>query len=232
LSHWIEADAYLFDIDGTLVNSRDAVHYNAFHTALREVFGVDHKIDEVPVHGNTDIGILRAVCRLQGVGDEDFAVKLPGAIERMCDEAARNSGEMQPQRCPAVPDLLRELHERGKLLGVVSGNLEPIGWAKLEAAGLRQFFSLGSFGDRNESRADIFRYGIAQARERLGANARVCVVGDTPADIRAAREAGVSVIAVATGIFSVEQLRAEEPNACFSCCEQYFANNVTMEQSS
>jgi hypothetical protein len=56
---WRRFDAYLFDIDGTLLNAQGGVHYNSFHTALREVYGCEGRIDEVPVHGNTDIGILR-----------------------------------------------------------------------------------------------------------------------------------------------------------------------------
>src|SRR5437870_3017695 len=42
---WKAADAYLFDIDGTLLNSRDAVHYHAFHHAVERVFGLDFRID-------------------------------------------------------------------------------------------------------------------------------------------------------------------------------------------
>ena len=38
---WNGFAAYLFDIDGTLLNSRDGVHYNAFHSALRETFATD-----------------------------------------------------------------------------------------------------------------------------------------------------------------------------------------------
>ena len=66
------ADAYLFDIDGTLLNSRDGVHYHAFHAAVREVYGIDSSIDGVPVHGNTDLGILRAVARRAGLSDTEF----------------------------------------------------------------------------------------------------------------------------------------------------------------
>ena len=62
-------DAYLFDIDGTLLNSRDGVHYHAFLSALRTAYGCELKIDGVPVHGNTDIGILRAVTRQAGIDD-------------------------------------------------------------------------------------------------------------------------------------------------------------------
>ena len=214
------ADAYLFDIDGTLLNSRDGVHYNAFHAAVREIYGIDSKIDGVPVHGNTDLGILRAVARRAGLSDADFEGKLPAAIDCMCATAARNAGGMAPELCPSIRDLLEKLRRQGKLLGVVSGNLEPIGWMKLQAAGIKQFFAFGSFSNQRELRRDIFRHGLQQARQRLGAAARVCFVGDTPSDIEAAREVGSPVLAVATGIFSVADLRTHKPNACVGCCSE------------
>ena len=214
------ADAYLFDIDGTLLNSRDGVHYNAFHAAVREVYGIDSKIDGVPVHGNTDLGILRAVARRAGLSDSDFESKLPAAIDCMCAAARRNAGAMAPELCPAIRDLLDKLCQQGKLLGVVSGNLGPIGWMKLQAAGIKQFFAFGSFTNQRELRRDIFRHGIEQAKQRLGATARVCFVGDTPADIEAAREVGSPILAVATGIFSLADLLVHKPDACVGCCSE------------
>lgn len=215
---WRNADAYLFDIDGTLLNTLDGTHYHAFHNAVRAVYGVDSSIDDVPVHGNTDIGILRAVLRREGISDAVFEEKLPRALAHMCSEVMCKAAEIRPQLCPSILELLKTLHSAGKLLGVVSGNLEPIGWAKLQAAGLRDYFSMGSFSDRNEQRADIFRYGIAEVRRRLGPMAVVYVVGDTPSDIVAAQTVGVSVIAVATGTFSVDALRGLKPDVCVPCC--------------
>src|SRR5690242_11223846 len=133
---WMAADAYLFDIDGTLLNSWDGVHYNAFHRAVREVFGVESKIDGVPVHGNTDIGILRAVIEREGVPEAEFRRKLPQAIDMMCREVGEKTADLRPALCPSIRELLQVLNSAGKLLGVVSGNLEPIGWAKITAAGL------------------------------------------------------------------------------------------------
>lgn len=215
---WKSADAYLFDIDGTLLNSRDGVHYHAFHHAVRDVFGVDSCIDGVPIHGNTDIGILRAVLRRGGLSDEEIQPKLPLAIEHMCREVEQNKAGITVELCPSIREMLQQLRSTGRLLGIVSGNLEPIGWAKLAAAGLRDFFAFGSFSDRSERRADIFRHGIAEARRRLGPQARVCVVGDTPSDISAARETGIPVIAVATGVYTAEQLSEHRPDCCVSCC--------------
>ncbi len=216
---WSEFDAYLFDIDGTLLNTRDGVHYFAFRNALRDLFGIDGTIDGVPVHGNTDPAILRAVVARAGVPAEEFEHKLPALMRHMCDEVRRNFAGIRVEVCPRVPELLQSLREDGKLLGVVSGNLEPIGWAKLEAAGLRGYFSFGAFSDRLEQRADIFRYGIAEARRRLP-DAAVCLVGDTPSDIAAAKAVGAPIIAVATGIFPREQLADLAPSFCVSCCSE------------
>lgn len=221
---WLAADAYLFDIDGTLLNSRDGVHYHAFHAALREVYGVEARIDEVPVHGNTDPGILRAVLQRYGRAPEEFDRGRARAVERMCAEVERNASGLAPEVCPAVAELLTLLASRGKLLGVASGNLERIAWMKLEASGLRPFFAFGAFSDANEECAEIFRSGIAEARRRLGKeDAQVTIVGDTPADIRAAREAGAPIVALATGIYSRESLAELGPDACFDGCSALLA---------
>lgn len=215
---WNAADAYLFDIDGTLLNSRDGVHYNAFHNAVRRFFNISCKIDGVPLHGNTDLGIIRAVLRREGVTDSEIDSKLPLMTSAMCDEVERNAAGMKPEICPSVEELVRGLHRAGKLLGIASGNLEKIAWKKLEAAGLRSYFAFGSFSDRCELRVEIVRAGIAEARRRLGGHATVFVVGDTPADIQAAHAAGVPVIAIATGIFSLEDLRSYAPELCVLSC--------------
>jgi len=217
------AEAYLFDIDGTLLNSRDGVHYNAFHAAVREIYGIDSKIDGVPVHGNTDLGILRAVARRAGLSDGEFENKLPAAIACMCATASRDAAGMRPELCPSVRELLVALHQGGKLLGVVSGNLEMIGWLKLEAAGIRQFFAFGSFSNQRELRREIFAHGLEQVQGRLGAEARACFIGDTPADIDAARQLASPILAVATGIFPAAELLAHGPDACVGCCSELLA---------
>jgi phosphoglycolate phosphatase len=216
--NWIDADAYLFDIDGTLLNASGGAHYNAFHSALKNSFNLDCKIDGVPLHGNTDIGILRAVLAREGLNNGELEAKLAETLQHMCDEVERNRGQLQATTCPAIPELIRSLHSQRKLLGVASGNLERIGWLKIEAANLRQYFSFGAFSDTHEMREDIFRSGVKEAKRRLGPSASVCVVGDTPSDILAAKQVGIPVIAVATGIYSLDQLAAHEPDVCVSTC--------------
>ena len=138
----------------------------------------------------------------------------------MCDEVERNAANLRPQLCPAIATVLEELHDAGKLMGIVSGNLEPIGWRKLDAAGIRHYFTIGSFSDRNDTRVEIFRWGAAEARKQLGPNARICFIGDTPSDISAARALNMPIVAVATGIYPIDELREFAPDVCISCFEE------------
>ena len=213
---WDAAEAYLFDIDGTLLNSRDSIHYLAFLHAAHRVLGIDASMDGVPVHGNTDVGIIREVLLRAGVKVDAVEKNLPEILETMCADVGRHYEELRPEVCPAIPELINHLQIRGKLLGAASGNLERIGWWKLQKAGLREAFAFGSFSWPRETRVEIFDHGILLARQTLGHAAAVCVIGDTPSDIEAARALDIPVIALATGIFPFERLLACGPDACLA----------------
>ena len=218
--HWMGADAYLFDIDGTLLVSRDGIHRNALHRAMREAYGVDTTIDGIAYHGKTDLGILRAALERAGVSSDRFAANLPAALEVVCRDVSANANRISPTVCAAIPEVLAELKAASKLLGLASGNLESVGWLKIEAAGLRDFFSFGCFSDHHESRADIFRQGVEEVQRRLGESAQVCFIGDTPEDIKAARLANSKIVAVCTGIFGAEELANYEPDVCVASCAE------------
>jgi phosphoglycolate phosphatase len=217
---WMGADAYLFDIDGTLLNTQDLVHYRALNRAMREVYGADTTIDGIAYHGKTDLGILRAALERVGVSGEQFKSRLPAALAMVREDVERNAGALLTRVCGAIPELLARLHSAGKLLGVASGNLEVVGWHKVESCGLRRFFSFGCFADDCEMREDVFHRAVTEAQRRLQRKGTVCFIGDTPSDIRAARHVGAQVIAVASGIYRREELSVLEPDACLSSCAE------------
>jgi phosphoglycolate phosphatase len=217
-----EADAYIFDIDGTLLVTRDLVHWNALHQAMLEAYGVDTTIEGIPYHGKTDPGILRAALERAGVSDPQFRAGLEKALQVVSREVECHHREIVPQICPGVDRLLRSLHAKEKLLGVASGNLESVGWHKLEAAGLRRFFRFGCFSGDHESRGEIFQNALEQVRDQLGPAARACFVGDTPSDVEAARHVGAPILAVASGVFNLEELNACSPDLCVSHCGELF----------
>lgn len=216
----IRADAYFFDIDGTLLVTSDLVHWNALHQAMLEVYGVDTTIEGIAYHGKTDVGILRAALNRAGVSDPSFDKGLQSALAVICREVDSHAEGIQPQVCPGIPEVLAEIQGRNKLLGVASGNLESVGWNKIKAAGLRDFFTVASFGDRWELRSAIFDQAVSAAKRSLGNDAVICFVGDTPEDIRAAKSVKAKIVAVSTGIFSKEELSPHNPDVCCTSCSE------------
>jgi phosphoglycolate phosphatase-like HAD superfamily hydrolase len=217
------ADAYVFDIDGTLLVTKDLVHWNALHQAMIETYGVDTSIEGIPYHGKTDLSILRAALAREGISDGEFEAKLPAALAVVCHEVEANHCKLEPKVCPGIVQLLESLKASGKLIGVASGNLETVGWHKMEAAGLHKFFTFGCFSDHHESRTEIFRNALGFVTARLGAGSRACFIGDTPSDVEAARQVGAQVIAVASGTFSFDELSACSPDLCVSHCGEFFS---------
>ena len=211
---WDQYDAYLFDIDGTLLECTDAVHYFAFCHALQLLAGRPLNLDGVTAHGNTDIGILRDALRLADVPEALWRERLAETKVAMCRHVEEHRGELCTTVLPEVTVILDHLRSRGAVLGVATGNLEGIGKLKLQNCGLLDYFSFGGYSDAYEYRSDVFRGALEQARAAVGGHARVCVVGDTPADVQAAHANGLDVIAVATGVYPFEQLARENPEWC------------------
>src|SRR5277367_3836176 len=103
---WMSADAYLFDIDGTLLITRDGVHRNALHVAMREIYGVDTSIEGIAYHGMTDLGILREALARMGVSAEIFEGRLPAALDVVCREVEDNAVQIVPEICLGIPEVL------------------------------------------------------------------------------------------------------------------------------
>jgi phosphoglycolate phosphatase len=219
---WDSFDAYLFDIDGTLLHCSDAIHYFAFCDALQALSGSPLTLEGVTAHGNTDVGILRDALTLAGVAETEWRPKLTGIQTRMCRFVESRKDELCATALPCVREVLERLESKNATLGIVTGNLREIGRLKLRHAGLLDYFKLFGWSDDFEYRVDVFRSAVEQIRAEMPLNATICVVGDTPADVLAAGANGLQVIAVATGVYSREQLLMEEPNLCLNSFEELF----------
>jgi phosphoglycolate phosphatase-like HAD superfamily hydrolase len=213
---WDGQDAYLFDIDGTLLRSRDRVHFDSVASSVERVTGFEITLAGVLLHGSTDTAILREACRQAGIPAKVLEEQYDAILEAMRNCVAERRHELDPELMPGVEEVLRHLAQKGALLGVASGNLEAIGWIKIEKAGLREWFRFGGFSDHFPIRAELIAHAARKARELTGDSANICVVGDTPRDIEAARANFLSVIAVATGKCSFDELAKCQPEACVS----------------
>jgi phosphoglycolate phosphatase len=221
---WDAQDAYLFDIDGTLMRSRDRVHYDSVAMSFHRVTGFEITLTGVPIHGSTDTAILREACRQAEIPASVLEEHYDAILEAMRTCVAERRRELDPIRMPGVEDVLRHLSQKDALLGVASGNLETIGWIKIEKAGLREWFRFGGFSDSFPVRSELIGHAAQKARELAGSDATVCVVGDTPRDIEAARANSLPVIAVATGRSSFDELLTCQPEVCVSSLADLLAH--------
>jgi phosphoglycolate phosphatase len=221
---WDAQDAYLFDIDGTLLRCRDRIHVNSFIQSVRRVTGFEVTLAGIVLHGSTDTAILREACHQAGIPSEVLETQAAAILEAMCKSVTEQRQDMDLVRMPGVEDALRHLAGRGALLGVATGNLEMIGWVKIEQAGLREWFRFGGFSDNFPIRSELVAHAAKKARELAGPEARVCIVGDTPRDIEAADANSLPVIAVATGRYSFDELLALGPEVCATSLADLLAN--------
>ncbi len=213
---WDGQDAYLFDIDGTLLRSRDRVHMDSFATSVERVTGFEITLGGILLHGNTDTAILREACRQAGIPAQLLEERVDAILEAMRNSVAERRHELDLALMPGVEDVLRHLAEKGALLGVATGNLEAIGWIKIEKAGLREWFRFGGFSDHFPIRGELSPMRRGRRARWQASDANVCVVGDTPRDIEAAHSNFLPVIAVATGRCTFDELLECKPEACVS----------------
>jgi phosphoglycolate phosphatase-like HAD superfamily hydrolase len=213
---WDRQDAYLFDIDGTVLRSRDRVHMDSFVPSIFEVTGLEISLAGVAIHGSTDTAILRDAFELAQVPAEVLELHSDAILQAVRENVASRRHLMDLRRMPGIEETLRYLAGKGAMLGLATGNLETIGWGKVELVGLREWFQFGGFSDRFPVRSELIGDAARQARALTFPTASVCVVGDTPRDIAAAHANSLPVIAVATGNFSYDVLLELGPEVCAS----------------
>jgi len=198
------------------LRSRDRIHFNSVAESVRRVTGFEITLAGISVHGSTDTAILREASRQAGISAKALEPHVAAILAAMGSAVAKQRHELDLVLMPGVEDVLAHLAHRGALLGVGTGNLEMIGWIKIEEAGLREWFRFGGFSDQFPVRNELIGNAARKARELAGTHAQVCVVGDTPRDIEAARANSLPVIAVATGHYSFGALLEYRPEVCAS----------------
>jgi phosphoglycolate phosphatase-like HAD superfamily hydrolase len=200
----------LFDVDGTLIDSGGAGARSWRH-AFDKLYGIPADIGSHTSAGETDPVVARKTFEA-AVGREPTEAELARLFAvylLMLSEEVRTSEGYR--MLEGVEDLLLMLSDAGTMLGLVSGAMEGAARVKLSRADLNRFFVFGGYGSDSDDRAMLTRVAIDKAATLHGHDVtpdRVFVVGDTPLDIEAARAVGAVSVAVASGKFSVEELRS------------------------
>lgn len=204
-----------FDIDGTLLNSGGAGQAAMEH-ALELVFGITGPTHGISYAGRTDRAITSDMLRYHNVepADEVVAGFMEAYLSRLPHELAACTGVV----LPGVPELLAQLSEHpGMVLALLTGNFRRGAELKLTHYELMHYFQCGGFGDDHRERNDVARQAAAEVCSTIGPHAaeESWVIGDTPADIECGRAIGAVTVAVATGVFSAQELEQAAPDHLF-----------------
>jgi phosphoglycolate phosphatase-like HAD superfamily hydrolase len=210
----------LWDIDGTLIYS-GGVAGESMRAAMRRVYGSVSTSERHLYAGKTDQQIIFETFADQG--QERLVSALNQFTAEYIEELSGRREEFAARArvLGGVVAALERLADEHVVQSVLTGNLQPIARIKLDIMGLTRFFDLdaGAYGSDHHIRANLAPVAVARAGQRYGhafAGADVVVIGDTPNDIDCGRAAGARTIAVATGPFGVEELRAHAADVVFS----------------
>ena len=196
----------LFDIDNTLLYTGGAGSH-AMNLAFQEMYGVNDGFAKVEFSGRTDLYILAEGLRQHGI-TEGYEEHLDKFLQWYYGHLRHTLSERDGHLMPGFPQLLKALSQRdGVRVGLATGNFSEAAWMKLEYYAIRQYFSdVGAFGEESLDRSEMVRAGIERFANGV-APEDILIIGDTPHDISSALDNGLVAVGVATGNYTVDQLR-------------------------
>lgn len=195
--------ALVFDLDGTLVDSYEALEDSVNH-ALRS-----HALETLrpgKIRELVGEGVERLMQRAFAPADvppSAFAV-FEERYDRVCCDLSRTLAD--------VETTLAQLDTLDLPMGVCTN--KPTGFSNkiLASLGLSRYFAAVVGPDTAGARKPDARH-VQATLEAIGARAdETLFVGDMPIDVLAARNGGTAVAAIATGSSSRQELRAAQPD--------------------
>lgn len=210
-------DAVAFDLDGTLIDTAPDLG-SAANMMLVMLGGRPLPEQQVP--------------KLIGAGIDEFVKRVLLLSGVTADRALQSAAAMlfrnlygqrlfeRSRIYPGVVNTLRTLRAGGRTLCCVTNKESKFALALLEFAGLRNFFSVVLCADRVEDRKPSpSLLQRACIHVRVEPEQMLCV-GDSRADIGAARAAGCRVVAVDYGYHRDLPLADLQPDAIVSNVEE------------
>jgi phosphoglycolate phosphatase-like HAD superfamily hydrolase len=213
----------LFDVDETLIHTGGSGG-RSWSAAFEKLHGVPADIGQHSSAGETDPQV--AVQTFRGVlGRDPSADELDNIYAQYLLHLADDIWiSAQYKVLPGAEKTLSRLVEAGVIVGLVSGAMEGAARTKLMPANLNRFFLFGAYGSDSPDRGELTSLAVAKAarlHDTLTPD-QVFVVGDTPRDIDAAKQAGTVSIGVATGHYSTDELLAAGAAHVLESLEQAF----------
>ena len=199
-----------WDIDGTLLTTAKAGAF-AWEDAVRELTGREFELAHVRIAGLTDYQIAAKTFETMGI--EFDTTFLRRFVDRYGELLPACLPRRQGRVLPNVREILEHLTGRHDIRSyLLTGNTRAGARAKLTHYNLIKHLADGAFAEDAGDRSSIASRALELAREAGPvADGRVFVIGDTPHDVHCAAAIGARAIVVATGGYSIEELRAHAP---------------------
>jgi len=190
----------LFDVDGTLLDTVDYIVFAYAHTAR--------------THGFPDVTREMVIAMGGQALEECYAVFAPGFAPRPLCETHRGFQLANTGLVAAYPSssiVLAQVRARGLRTAAVTSR-RTTAHLTLEETGLAPLLDVVVTGD-DVARCKPDPEGVHLALNHLGAAAASAVmVGDTAADVRAARSAGLRTVGVTYGFYSQTDYETYPPD--------------------
>lgn len=205
----------IFDLDGTLLDSIDVL-WQSFNTGV-EAFGLEPTAKEQLMdsmnQGHSLADILREI--YTELRTESASGTISGIMAEI-KKAYRAQGVEKVSFSGGAKELLGLLKARGVRMGIVtsrSSSPERV-CHELESRQMPHF--IDAVVTAAEANRKPSPDAIIVCLKRLELLPEECIfVGDSQADIRAGKSAGVRTAAVATGVSARRELEAESPDFVF-----------------
>ncbi len=196
----------VFDLDGTLVDSRRDIAEAANHTLAKHGLArLPHEELESYVGDGAPMLIARAA-RLD-VKDEKTRVMVADFLDYYTAHAVDHTSVM-----PGALEALEALASGRYALGVCTNKPRRTSLAVLRGLGLEPRFQSVVAGDDLPERKPHPSMVLEAARQLGAPVSQVVMVGDGPQDVLSGRAAGALTIGVRGGILAFERLAASAPD--------------------
>ncbi|KUI60390.1 Glycerol-1-phosphate phosphohydrolase 1 [Cytospora mali] len=191
---------FLFDMDGTIIDSTNAVEKH-WHTVGKEI-GVDPEVILQTSHGRRSIDMLKVLAPEKA--NWEYVQHMEGLLPKIHGDDAIE--------IPGARALLKEVGDRNISWAIVTSGTIPLvtGWIKrLDLPNPEHLVTAESVQNGKPDPACYI-----MGRERIGLvgdDKSVLVLEDSPAGIKAGKDAGCKVLGLVTS-HTAEQVRSAQPD--------------------
>lgn len=200
-------DLYIFDLDGTLIDSLDDLT-TAMNVTLTR-YGYP-PVDRETVRRGIGNGAKNLVHKTFTTASQQNPAELVSLVETALPEYRAEYAKHCTEKTALYPGMrkwLETLKQQGKHLAVLTNKPEDFAVRILNALGAADFFTC-IFGPESAGALKPDPAGVTHIMEKTGVPVdRTILIGDSSVDIHTARNAGISSCGITGGIGDDEELR-------------------------